>query len=104
MPTVETTLANYIKPDFKKDGPLIVYSVGDGVHDPKLAAKVTKIDSEAAIPKTKVTIHDARELQNNSKMSKAEFFREHGFVLLDSKSKVTKWNSDYLINLKWMGV
>tara|TARA_B110000285_G_C14787587_1_gene451477 strand:+ start:319 stop:471 length:153 start_codon:yes stop_codon:yes gene_type:complete len=45
-------------------------------------------------------IEDARELQNNSNMSKAEFFQEHGFVLLDSKTKVTEWNADYLIHLK----
>ena len=37
-------------------------------------------------------------------MSKAEFFAEHGFVLLDSKTKVTKWNTDYMLDFKWMGI
>ena len=104
MPTVETTLANYINPDFKKDGPRIQYFPSDGVQNPELAAKVSKSDSDATIPSTKVTINDARQLQKNSKMSNAEFFKEHGFVLLNSKTKVTKWNADYLINFKWMGV
>ena len=41
-----------------------------------------------------VKIYDARELQAQAE-SKAAFFQEHGFVLLDSKTEVTEWNSDY---------
>jgi hypothetical protein len=82
MPAIESTLPNYVKPDYKKDGPRLQYFSTTGNHDPVIEAKVPESDKTAGITATKATIHDARELQANSKMSKAEFFREHGFVLL----------------------
>jgi hypothetical protein len=55
---------------------------------------VAKTDDYKAEPQD-VKIYNARELQANCE-SKAEFFKEHGFVLLDSKTEVTEWNTDHV--------
>ncbi len=44
---------------------------------------------------TEVKMHNARILQENSNLTKAEFFEKHGFVLVRAPTKVTNWNEDY---------
>ena len=85
MTTIETILPFYLKGDYKKDGPHLSYFSPTGVPNPE-PEKFTESDTAAMVPETKATVYDARELQNNSNMSNAEFFKEHGFVLLDSKT------------------
>lgn len=88
---IETKLSGYVRPNFQKDGPIIDYFNPNGTPDPELAAKCDDYKDEPQ----DVKIYNARELQAGFQGTKAEFFKEHGFVLLDSKTEVTEWNTDY---------
>lgn len=44
---------------------------------------------------TEIKMHNARILQENSNLTKAEFFEQHGFVLVKAPTKVKIWNEDY---------
>ena len=88
---VETKLNGYVRPNFQKEGPIFEYFNPDGEQNPELQAKVDDFKDDPQDMK----IYNARELQAAHQGSKAEFFREHGFVLLDSKTEVTDWSTDY---------
>jgi len=92
---VETKLEGYVKKDFQKEG--AIYDVVDFGHEGGIdPAELAKVDDYKDQP-LDAKIYNARELQAAFQGSKAEFFNEHGFVLLDSETKVTEWNSDYAV-------
>lgn len=85
-PFVEAQLLGFFPPDFRAEERVLMR-----IPDPAPGM----IAPEKTPPSR---IHDARPLQEAAlekpNASEAEFFQEHGFVLLDHESAVSDWNVD----------
>jgi len=97
LPFVTSKLHGYVKSDFNPSG-------GKFLTFAPVACPDKWDEMKASIPEDHLTgpmeedpdckIYNARELQAKA-ASVGEFFREHGFALIDSKTKVKEWNTDY---------
>src|SRR5579872_3149656 len=70
----------------------------NGFLPPEFSGSIPTFDVRKPSPRARyevppTTIRDARALQANAR-SEAEFFAEHGFVLLDHKTAVRDWDHD----------
>ena len=90
---VETKLEGYVRAEFQKEGPIYDILKSDGTLSPEQEAKM----DDWRGPPVDAKIYNARELQAAFEGTKAEFFNQHGFVLLDSETKVTEWNTSYTV-------
>ena len=85
-PFVEIQLYGFFGPDFVSDGRVVA----------KAEDLATKLPEPEAIGP--VRIHDSRHLQSRAQaagsFSEANFFEEHGFVLLPHESAVQDWELD----------
>lgn len=89
--SVTTLLHNFIKNEFRADASTDGYLI-QGLHA-GVADKVP--DSHRDMSESRmVEIINARPLLEQAS-SKAEFFKEHGFVLLNKPTNCRDWNTDY---------